>query len=1161
MSIFKDSFHKSIKEQLIARQDAINTRTHSNLTYFNSRNSWIRLSSSVNTYKKTSPNPATLKDLKDEKNYDNTLAKQFVLQGGILNSGNKRQGIGNFSNTYSNVAADGTSYRLGIRPMPGITSVEIKSKGAYGSLRDATVNFQCWDIHQLEDLEILYMRPGYTVLLEWGWSPYINNSGGLNTSVDFTDIIDTSWTKEELFKRQYARATDGKYNKEDGTAVTTTGYQGNADSMFGFVKNYSWKARMDGGYDCTTTIVSMGEVIESLKVNYTAFDSKLDINKKGLLSANVTNHTFDVSTMSNISSSYSQNILAGMYNEIREMTLQIGGSGADDTGTSYDFTDSKYGSTYNIFRRTINIKGGENAESGTGKIGETDEQIYITLESLCSLLNNYVLLRDKKSSDQNGGKSRPFAALSVTEANASSLDPVSGSGYLLALAHPVQVSIDPTVCLIKSPLWINGINVQIATGSVSDQNGDPTVVFQHNLSDPSGFVDTIICNTLPVDSIGSKDVLAKFVKDYLQGPNGENSGTQLENNIKEVGKQYKIKLKDPNYLIKAPTKSASWNLSYDATSTAGQRVGKTIDNITNEPTTFYDLLKDTKGAHLDNSVITDIFGGSDNNNIADSDPVADEQEKIAKEQEDLKDAAESGAAGSKFLDNLSRPYFIENDYSKELGIIGNIYVNINMLYNLSVSTELASQDKKEKNEIALYDYIKSVLSKISTAIGEVNTFDLFVEPDGNTARIIDVNYVDKLSANDAYNNAFQLEVHNLNSVVRSYSLESKIFPEQATIVAIGAQVGGEALGVDTTTLVDFNKAIIDRIIPVKDAPTSPTAEDDDPNKKLSTLTNGLTIIYGFFSDIKSKWYGADGKFDVDEASKYENALKDLINFFKALGKTKTKNKAIIPTVLSVDMDGIGGMIIGNLFKLPLDVLPKGYKNDVNGIGSKLGYIVTGIGHSLQNNDWVTKLEAQTIVLDEPKGLEINFSNLIVHQESEAPGAPTGVTTVQVTVNSNETVTKVQIGTNGNLPDSELKPIGIGNHKLQKEAADAFIKMAAAARAAGVTPALSDSYRTYAIQSAIFDWDLYTSTGGSHSDTKGNRSAKRKKKGTGGKVAAAFPGTSNHGWGKAIDVAGAEFKKFIRNHGTDYGWSWYEGRSVHEDWHFTYDPTKKDKWPI
>jgi len=155
-----------------------------------------------------------------------------------------------------------------------------------------------------------------------------------------------------------------------------------------------------------------------------------------------------------------------------------------------------------------------------------------------------------------------------------------------------------------------------------------------------------------------------------------------------------------------------------------------------------------------------------------------------------------------------------------------------------------------------------------------------------------------------------------------------------------------------------------------------------------------------------------------------------------------------------------------------------------------------------------------------------------------------------------------LGTNGNLGDDVMKPIGQGRHKLAIEAADAFIRMADAARAVGVNPVVTDSYRPFSVQDAIFDWDLYVATGGDRTHTAANftRSAKRKKKGTNGTVAVAFPGTSNHGWGKAIDISGAAWKKFVRNRGVEFGWSWYEGRQVNEDWHFTYDPTKKDIWP-
>jgi uncharacterized protein (TIGR02594 family) len=1015
MSIFKDSFHPSIKDQLSTRQAAMTTRTPQNLQYLNSRNAWIRMSSSVNVYK--GPASASMEDLQNEANYDNSLANKYVLQGGILNSGNFRAGLGDFSNAYSNVGSDGTSYRLGIRPMPGITGVDIKNKGAYGSLRQATITFQCWDIKQLEDLELLYMRPGYTVLLEWGWSPYLKNGTvgnnyndtNLITTVDYTDIINTDWTKENLFKRQYARATDGHYIDENGNKVDIIGYQGNADSMFGFIKNYSWKARMDGGYDCTTEIISMGEVIESLKVNYSPADSNAASN--GLLSSNV-GQTID--DKDQLKKEYTKNILAGLFYELWEIGKKAGAEytfgqlEANETGTSLILTDTKYKSTYDLFRVTININGGEKAARGTGEIGKSDEQIYITLETLCSILNNYVLLRDKKSSDQTK-KSRPFAPLSVKESEYVTTD-VSSSGYLLSLAYPLQVSIDPTVCLIKNNLWAKGINIKLAAPTTIDtKTGDSVVTFSHNLTNVDEFVETIIRNTAPVDNIDDKDgkpALAKYIKDYIQGPENSRYGEdQIKENLKEVTRVFNKKYS--TYKIGLPTLSASFKLSFDANSNAGKRVGKTLSETLPATNTFLDLLDDRSTAHLDRTTINDILGGEDNaKKIADGDPEQEAKDKIEEENEKLQDAAEKGAEGFKFLSNLSMPYFLDDDYNTELGIIGHIYVNVNMLYNLCVSDDLASQDKKEKQEIALYDFVKNVLKKISASTGEMNNLDIFVNPETNIAQIIDINYVDRKSQTEAYDNAFQLEVHNLNSTVRSYSLESKIFQEQSSIVAIGAQVGGGALGVDTTTLVAFNKSIRDRIIPIKDAPTS-SPTDEDPNLKLEKLTKSLSLLYTYAGDLKQKWYGADGSFDVDKTGQYAGALKDIITFFKTLGKSKSKNRAILPTVLNVDLDGIGGMIIGNLFRINQDILPKGYKTgDDGGIGPKLGYILTNIGHSIKDNDWVTKLEAQTIILDKPQGMDIPFGALTITDES------TGESSVTVATNASGTAASPAVEAEG-----------------------------------------------------------------------------------------------------------------------------------------------------
>jgi len=1000
MSIFKDSFHADIQTQLNVRQNAINNRTSQNLQYYNSRNAWIRLSSSVNVYSGPIAS-ATPEDLKNEKNYTADLARKNVLQGGILRDYNKGQGA-----LRSGIGDNGaySSYeRLGIRPMPGITSVDIKSEGAYGSLRKATVNFQCWDIKQLEDLELLYMRPGYTVLLEWGWTPYLDNKGGYNPNfTDYTDIIDTDWTKEELFSLQYAKSTDGVYKKQDGTTVTGSGYQGNYDSMFGYVKNYSWKARMDGGYDCMTEIISLGEVVESLKVNYAPSDNINNITKEGLITSNLVDRNTLKTDSMNLSGSYSQNILAGIFTEIYNIGLQFGANAPDEDkerGIHTRTYDEKYKTYYYIFRKKINLNSDDDKKNATstGDINQTDQQVYITLETLTHLLNNYVLLRDKKAN-------KPFSSISVLERNATAPDPRNGNGYLLGLAHPLQISVDPTVCLINSPLWLNGIGVVSDTGDANPDQGEPTITFKSNIPNPDLFIKNLIKIIIPVDGIGDRPKLLKYISDTIQGPEGARyRDEQIKDNLRDISARYIRLFNDRNYVVEAPTPNqvTQFNLSYNPSS--GQykaKVGKRLKDVSSADT-FYDLLEDNAAGNFSTSDVDEALGGQRNRiEIADGDPEAEERRKIQEEQEKIKETnkkLQEGLKNIQFLNKL-RPYFIPAasanttgpDWKSELGIIGNIYVNVSMLYNLCTNDQLASQDKKEKNEISLYDFMKNVLSQISTAIGNVNNFDIFVDPDANVARIIDVNYADRMKAIDAYTKAFELKVQNLNSVVRSYNLESKIFKEQSTIVAIGAQVGGGALGVDTSTLVDFNRAILDRIIPIKDAPTTNT-ETQDNKAKLDTLVTSLNIIATFFTDLSYyKFFGIttnDSDFNVDKAAEYTGALRDLINFFKALGKDKSKNKSIIPTVLNIEMDGIGGIVIGNIFKLPLEVLPKGYKNA--GAGSKLGYTVTGIGHSLQNSDWVTRLEAQTIILDEPEGYNIDYSTI------QLSSANTGGTTIVV----------------------------------------------------------------------------------------------------------------------------------------------------------------------
>jgi hypothetical protein len=118
--------------------------------------------------------------------------------------------------------------------------------------------------------------------------------------------------------------------------------------------------------------------------------------------------------------------------------------------------------------------------------------------------------------------------------------------------------------------------------------------------------------------------------------------------------------------------------------------------------------------------------------------------------------------------------------------------------------------------------------------------------------------------------------------------------------------------------------------------------------------------------------------------------------------------------------------------------------------------------------------------------------------------------------------------NGNLPQTFLRPITDG--ALAKDAAASWNLMNCEARKAGIElrplgPA--SSYRSLAIQ--VDFWNAYQ---------------------RGGNVAAR-PGTSNHGWGRAVDLADPPSMRPVFDRiAHKYGWSQAEGARVGEAWHVT-----------
>ncbi len=258
MNIVGEQLAPEISEQIRVRQRIYGSqqRTVEQLQYLNARTAYAKLISSVNVTSDFTPTSAELLSLQRQgKLNSNSLAKDFVLFNGTQDA-DTNQGRGGIARDGSilNSSAYGLGgLEFGIRPMPGILSAEIKTENR-GSLKTSTVRIKAWNRAQFEIIDLLYLRLGYSVLLEFGNTIYFKNNGNLYVS---PTSLEDSFLKGGF-------STQTLLKKIQKLRLSTNG---NYDAIYGRVVNFSWEFVEDGSYDITVIIRSIGDVIESLKAN------------------------------------------------------------------------------------------------------------------------------------------------------------------------------------------------------------------------------------------------------------------------------------------------------------------------------------------------------------------------------------------------------------------------------------------------------------------------------------------------------------------------------------------------------------------------------------------------------------------------------------------------------------------------------------------------------------------------------------------------------------------------------------------------------------------------------------------------------------------------------------------------------------------------------
>ena len=463
-------FQPYVTKQIEKRKELIKkeNRSSSDLQWLTNKNVWIRISSGADVDEDNS-NFDDLGEVKGQK-----LARKYILQGGLFkdtsiinNSGNTQD----IKELRAGIGPDGAygigGNDFGYRPMPGLTSLSIKTGGKLGTLREATIEFTCYNMKQLDIMSALYMRLGFSVLVEWGHIPYIDNTGQLETKP----------VPLPFFKNSNQAGINDKEELMEQIQKNRVLHSGNYDALWGTIKNFTYSLEDNGTFKCQVQLVGAGDILESLKINQSsntkdeqigndnptiyatiATREKSDLNKAlyeyYIAVKDIDTESYDINIspkfLTLVEKYLKPNLGISFYlngnkifwyknNELQRKGYHfslipklntIQGNGSTQLTEIPDIKNPQYFFSrlivgYEINDKEINTKNDIN-EPGL-------EQAYITLGHLLLLVKATGFLYDKKDN-----KKEPYINIDV--------NPETNRCY----TFPGHCSLDPTICLIGS---------------------------------------------------------------------------------------------------------------------------------------------------------------------------------------------------------------------------------------------------------------------------------------------------------------------------------------------------------------------------------------------------------------------------------------------------------------------------------------------------------------------------------------------------------------------------------------------------------------------------------------------------------------------------------------------------------------------------------------
>ena len=970
------------------------------LRYQNSNTAFLRLSSGVNI----SDSESMIGGI-DPTLRGNKLAKAFQLFSTRFstdpNSNNLEFATGVDLGSNSAYGWKSTS-GYGFVPPPGLVSADIKALNQ-GSLRDTTIQILCHSMEQFEIIEKLYLRLGYTMLLEWGWSMYFTNPGQhgianstLKNSYHNIATDDFFFNNASSYVNLYAQIETDRKNSS-----------GNYDAVLGVVKNYSWNLERDGSYNITLSLISVGSVIDSIKSNAshntTSADTSTPTENQTAIEYNK-----DKSTLNKIlywlTTKFDN---ANLNDVVKDGNVTT----ATNIGTGIGLTPSQNNdntsSTIDLARFPFNKLVG--AEKNQSYVGE----YYMKLGCLLRTIQNFILYYSKDNNNQ--------AIINFD------FDPEDNFMFTI----PRQISLDPRVCLIQpSPKAFENVAGDQTTTTFDKQkkgfytipttyswqaiefkddkgtfgdgkeriilkdNGYSTIEdwyggtdswlydqpdFEGNTANNKAAAESFLASNIKPSIVtkttGEKVILGddKIPEIFKQNAGSDlqtlldvytdrkddangfwdklnpilNGGSAQAGGFSVLKKQYELQSGDvgKTFLVSIPSKTTAEKTF------ASDEGGNEIHNITIKISTY----KVTYWK-IGNTVDDQLTSNSNSSGTNDPNYNVNVYERI-------KDSD-----------------FRINKYDF-IGKSMNILVNTNY-----IAQTLEKYVDISTGNISLYDFLDKLMVGIQSALGNINNFNIAYNEDKNSFKIIDRTFIPGMNQYkpDLFKTSpVQFITHTLDtsngSFVRDASVKTKLSNNFATQASIGAQANGNVVGENATAFSKWNKGLIDRVNKDKEPPGSTTGNDVETD-----YLNNFNIWSTLYGEINQGIVGS---------KQVEAAKNPCIDLFKYEVGALT-NQDIIPGVgflpidLELNMDGLSGMKLFESYTADDRLLPINYRD-------RIQFIITGISHKIANNDWTTTVTSISgpkwdgVVTKEAPNITVLTSNANTTQPSSTSSpAPT-----------------------------------------------------------------------------------------------------------------------------------------------------------------------------